>query len=62
MLGVHSSSNGFDFARSTSFGEQGEAFIAQFGDMAPNVGKVLSPVGYKIVKVNTTNGVVTDLP
>ncbi|GAB3199165.1 glucose/arabinose dehydrogenase [Pontibacter aydingkolensis] len=59
-LGVHSSSNGLDFSRSNSFGYQGEAFIAQFGDMAPGVGKVLSPVGYKVVRVNVENGVVTD--
>ncbi|MBC5992843.1 PQQ-dependent sugar dehydrogenase [Pontibacter cellulosilyticus] len=59
-LGVHSSSNGMDFSRNSSFGYQGEAFIAQFGDMAPGVGKVLSPVGYKVVRVNVENGVITD--
>ena len=59
-LGVHSSSNGLDFSRSSSFGYQGEAFIAQFGDMAPDVGKVLAPVGYKVVRVNVETGVVTD--
>lgn len=59
-LGVHSSSNGFDFSTSGAFGYTGEAFIAQFGDMAPNVGKVMAPVGFKVVRVNTANGVVTD--
>jgi glucose/arabinose dehydrogenase len=60
ILGVHSSSNGFDFSTSTSFGYTGEAFIAQFGDMAPKVGKVLDPVGFKIVRVDVSNGVVRD--
>lgn len=60
VLGVHSSSNGLDFSHNNSFGYQGEAFIAQFGDMAPDVGKVLSPVGYKVVRVNVETGVVTD--
>jgi glucose/arabinose dehydrogenase len=59
-FGVHSSSCGFDFSRSNSFGYVGEAFVAQFGDMAPNVGKVLAPVGYKIVRVNVSNGVILD--
>lgn len=60
MLGVHSSSNGLDFSRSQRFGYQGDAFIAQFGDMAPAVGKVWSPVGYKIVRVNPETGEVKD--
>lgn len=58
-LGVHSSSNGLDFARS-DFGYEGQAFIAQFGDQAPTVGKVLSPVGYKVVRVDTNTGAVHD--
>lgn len=60
IFGVHSSSNGLDFSRSTAFGYKGEAFVAQFGDMAPGVGKVLSPVGFKIVRVNVQNGVIED--
>ena len=59
-LGVHSSSNGLDFSSSNGFGYMGQAFIAQFGDMAPNVGKVLAPVGYKVVRVDVANGTVTD--
>jgi len=59
-LGVHSSSNGLDFSRSNNFGYQGQAFVAQFGDMAPEVGKVLAPVGYRVVRVDVTNGKVTD--
>lgn len=60
MLGVHSSSNGLDFSHSTDFGHHGEAFIAQFGDMAPDVGKVMKPVGFKVIRVDTETGVVTD--
>jgi glucose/arabinose dehydrogenase len=60
ILGVHSSSNGIDFSTSSYFGYQEEAFIAQFGDMAPGVGKVLFPVGFKVVRVNVANGVVRD--
>jgi glucose/arabinose dehydrogenase len=60
VLGVHSSSNGFDFSRSTEFGFVGQAFVAQFGDQAPGTGKVLSPVGFKVVRVDVTNGVIQD--
>src|SRR5690606_37416926 len=42
-LPVHASANGFDIARGTRFGYPGQAFVALFGDMAPTVGKVLSP-------------------
>jgi sugar lactone lactonase YvrE len=60
ILGVHSSSNGIDFSRTGNFGFPGEAFIAQFGDMAPGAGKTLFPVGFKIVRVNVSTGVVRD--
>jgi glucose/arabinose dehydrogenase len=60
IFAVHSSSNGFDFSRSDDFGFKGEAFVAQLGDMAPKVGKVLSPVGFKVVRVNVVNGVIRD--
>ncbi|MFP5501581.1 MAG: PQQ-dependent sugar dehydrogenase [Candidatus Sericytochromatia bacterium] len=59
-LGVHSSSNGLDFSRSAAFGHVGKAFIAQFGDMVPEVGKVLSPVGFKVIMVDPETGVVED--
>jgi glucose/arabinose dehydrogenase len=59
-FGVHSSSNGFDFSRSSDFGHVGEAFVAQFGDMAPGVGKTLHPVGFKIVRVDVTQGIIQD--
>ncbi|HEU4633140.1 MAG TPA: PQQ-dependent sugar dehydrogenase [Flavisolibacter sp.] len=60
IFGVHSSSNGIDFSRNAEFGFQGEAFVAQFGDMAPGSGKVLFPVGFKIVRVDVDKGVVKD--
>lgn len=59
-FGVHSSSNRLDFSRSPAFGHVGEAFVAQFGDMAPKVGKVLAPVGFKVVRVNPRTGVIHD--
>jgi glucose/arabinose dehydrogenase len=60
VLGVHSSSSGMDFSTNPAFGHMGEAFIAQFGDMAPGVGKVLAPVGYKVVRVDVRTGVIED--
>jgi glucose/arabinose dehydrogenase len=60
IFGVHSASNGFDFSKSAEFGFNGEAFVAQFGDMAPKVGKVLFPVGFKIVRVDVNTGVIRD--
>jgi glucose/arabinose dehydrogenase len=59
-FGVHSSSNGIDFSRSASFGHVGEAFVAQFGDMAPSAGKVLHPVGFRVVRVDVNTGVVNE--
>ena len=53
-FGVHSSSNGLDFSRSEAFGYVGQAFVAQFGDMARQTGKVLHPVGYRVVTVDMT--------
>lgn len=58
ILGVHSSSNGFDFSRSDSFGHRGEAFIAQFGDMTPGTGKLFNPVGFRVVRVQLDGGIV----
>jgi hypothetical protein len=59
-LPVHSSSNGFDFSRNPSFGFVGQAFIAEFGDQAPVVGKTLNPVGFKVVRVDLESGVSHD--
>lgn len=60
VLGVHASSNGFDFSRSSAFGHVGEAFIAEFGDQAPDTGKVLHPVGFRVVRVDTHSGKIED--
>jgi glucose/arabinose dehydrogenase len=59
-FGVHSSSNGLDFSRSNAFGHVGEAFVAQFGDQAPTVGKVMAPVGFKVVRVDVGTGRIED--
>lgn len=59
-LGVHASANGLDFSRNARFGHVGQAFIALFGDQAPEVGRIYGPVGFKVVRVNVANGVVED--
>jgi glucose/arabinose dehydrogenase len=59
-FGVHASADGFDFSRSADFGWPGQAFVAEFGDQAPTVGKVTAPVGFKVVRVDPTTGVVAD--
>jgi hypothetical protein len=60
IFGVHASANGFDFSTSNSFGYNGEAFVAEFGDMAPKTGKVEFPTGFKVVRVDVNTGVVRD--
>ena len=60
ILPVHSSANGFDFSRDDAFGYNGEAFIALFGDQSPGTGKLLAPVGFKVVRVDVRNGAVYD--
>jgi mono/diheme cytochrome c family protein len=59
-LACHASVCGIDFSRSERFGFAGEAFIAQFGDMAPSTAKVLDPVGFSVVRVNPKTGAVHD--
>ena len=59
-LPVHSSATGLDVSTSPRFGHAGEAFVALFGDMAPTVGKVLAPVGFKLVRVDPRTGVIED--
>jgi glucose/arabinose dehydrogenase len=59
VLGVHSSSNGMDAARSPDFGHVGQLFVAQFGDQTPITGKVWVPVGFRVVRVDPATGVVT---
>lgn len=59
-FGVHSSTNGLDFSRNEAFGHVGQIFAAQFGDMAPNTGKVLHPVGFRVVRADPKTGVVEE--
>ena len=57
QLGVHSSADGLDVSRSAEFGHVGNVFLAEFGDMSPGVGKVVAPVGFRVVRVDPGNGV-----
>ncbi|MFN7143286.1 MAG: PQQ-dependent sugar dehydrogenase [Myxococcota bacterium] len=57
-FGVHASADGLDFSRSDAFGHVGEAFVAIFGDLAPDVGKVIAPVGFNVVRVDVATGVI----
>lgn len=60
ILPVHASADGADVSRSAAFGHEGEIFVALFGDMAPSAGKVLRPVGFKVVRVDPATGVIQD--
>jgi glucose/arabinose dehydrogenase len=60
ILPVHASADGLDISRSAAFGHVGWLFVAEFGDMAPNVGKVMSPVGYSVVRVDPETGRIED--
>ena len=58
ILPVHASSNGLDFSRNPAFGHVGDAFVAEFGDMSPGVGKILGAVGFQVVRVDVRDGTV----
>lgn len=60
VLGVHASANGLVFSTSDRFGHRGQAFIAEFGDHSPSTGKVMSPVGAKVVRVDPGTGAIED--
>ncbi len=60
ILGVHASANGLDFSHSPQFGFVGQAFIAEFGDQAPDTGKSLHPVGFRVARVDVSSGHVQD--
>ena len=60
VFAAHSSSNGLAFSTSESFGHVGDAFVAQFGDMAPDVGRVVAPVGFRVVRVDVRTGAAAD--
>lgn len=59
VLGVHASADGMDISRNPVFGHVGQAFIAQFGDMS-SAGKVIHPVGFRVVRVDLATGVPED--
>lgn len=56
----HSSADGFAIAPAGAFGHEGDAFVALFGDQVPATGKVHSPVGFKVVRVELETGIVED--
>ena len=60
QFGVHAAATGIDFSRSAAFGYVDEAFVTEFGDMVPGVGKSLNPVGFKVVRVDVRNGTLQD--
>lgn len=57
---VHCSADGIDFSTNAEFGHVGDAFVAEFGDQAPSTGKLLAPVGFKVVRVDVTTGRIED--
>ncbi|HSU67614.1 MAG TPA: hypothetical protein VLJ39_12135 [Tepidisphaeraceae bacterium] len=57
-FGVHASADGFDFCRDHNFAQVGDAFVAEFGDMAPQTGKVEAPVGYRVSRVDLPGGAI----
>lgn len=57
-FGVHSSTCGMDVITNAAFGNQGHILLAQFGDLATDVGKTWSPVGFQVVKTDPETGVI----
>jgi glucose/arabinose dehydrogenase len=56
----HAGPNGFDFCRAPSFGFEGDAFVALFGDLAPVTTRAVSPRGFKVVRVDMRTRKVVD--
>jgi glucose/arabinose dehydrogenase len=56
-FGAHASADGLDFSRNEAFGFAGDAFVAEFGDMAPVTGSVRDPVGFRIDRVELDGGI-----
>jgi glucose/arabinose dehydrogenase len=56
----HDATNGFAFAPGAPWGKPTDAFVALFGDFTPATGTVAVPRGVKVVRVDTTNGAMTD--
>lgn len=59
---THAAANGVDFCRDSSFGFEGDAFVAFFGDLAPitTLKRALEPAGFKVVRVDMQSGEVVD--
>ncbi|HEX7021262.1 MAG TPA: hypothetical protein VF171_00285, partial [Trueperaceae bacterium] len=58
-LGYHTSANKFDFSPGTTFGFDGDLFVAYTGSFVPITGAVQF-VGYKVVRVERDTGEVDD--
>jgi glucose/arabinose dehydrogenase len=56
----HAAANGLDVSRDPAFGFVGDAFVALFGDVAPITTRPLTPVGYKVVRVDLSSGRTVD--
>jgi glucose/arabinose dehydrogenase len=48
----HAAPNGVDICRDSSFGFEGQAFVALFGDIAPVTARPMTPRGFKVVRVD----------
>jgi glucose/arabinose dehydrogenase len=59
IFNPHAAANGFAFSRE-GWGKSTDVFIALFGDFTPATGTVETPQGVKIVRVDTTNGQISD--
>ena len=57
ILAMHAGAAGLDFSREASFGHVGEAFVAEFGDLAPLAGKLTAPVGFDVIRIDPATGV-----
>jgi glucose/arabinose dehydrogenase len=57
IFGMHAGAAGMDFCRNAAFGHAGEAFVAEFGDLAPISGKLEAPVGFDVLRVDPVAGV-----
>jgi sugar lactone lactonase YvrE len=57
---VHSSANGLDFGPNDAWGGSRFAYVALFGDMSPGVGKVMNPVGFRVVRADVETGVIEE--
>ena len=57
----HAAANGVAISPGRSFGFEGQAFVALFGDLAPiTTPRLATPVGYKVVRVDLDRGEIVD--